>query len=350
MSKQPGAPREGTTPAMNDAGPPASGPRSARPATKGPQAEAAGQRSTRTETAGQRSARPETTGPRPTRAAGARPARGRSLARRVRRPWWRGPLPLIGTVIVVIVAVVAFMIAANGNSADASIGKPVSPAILNQVVGVSPSVLAAVGAGKLENGSPIPAPYYKISGTALTLNGKPEVLYIGGDFCPYCAADRWSMVNALSRFGSFSHLTYMRSAATDGNLVTFTFHGSSYSSKYIAFKGIENADRNDNPLDPLTPQEQQLLTTLGHSGYPFLDFAGQYANDAPNAYPSGFDPNVLSGKSWTQVAAALSNPTDPITEGLIGNANSITAAVCKVTGGKPSSACATPTIRGITLP
>jgi hypothetical protein len=287
-------------------------------------------------------------GPRPTRATTGgqrpmRPPRGRSVVRR-RRPWWRGPVPIIGTLVVIVAVVVGFILAsANSNSADAQIGKPVDPAILNKVVSISPSVLAAVGTGKL-----IP-PYYKISGPALSLNGKPEVLYIGGEFCPYCAADRWSMVNALSRFGTFSHLSYMRSAATDQNLVTFTFRGSSYSSKYIAFKGVENADRNDQQLEPLTPQEQQLLSTLGHNGYPFVDIAGQYANDAPNAYPSGFDPGVLSGKSWTQVASALSDPSNTITQDVVGNANYLTAAICKVTGGKPASACNTPTIRNIKI-
>jgi hypothetical protein len=173
------------------------------------------------------------------------------------------------------------------------------------------------------------------------------VLYIGGEFCPYCAADRWSLINALSRFGTFSGLKYMRSAVTDGDLATITFHGSHYTSQYIDFVGIENEDRNHNQLEPLNNQQQQLLSTLGGNGYPFLDIAGRYANGAPNSYPGGYDQSVLSGKSWSQIASALSNANDPITQGLIGNANYITAAVCKTTHDKPASACETATIQHI---
>ena len=66
----------------------------------------------------------------------------------------------------------------------------------------SPSVPAAtfnaVGAGtatglKATSGQP-----------ELTLDGKPEVLYMGGEYCPYCAAERWAMAAALSRFGTLS--------------------------------------------------------------------------------------------------------------------------------------------------
>ena len=37
---------------------------------------------------------------------------------------------------------------------------------------------------------------------ALTSGGKPEILYVGAEYCPYCAAERWAMVVALSRFGT----------------------------------------------------------------------------------------------------------------------------------------------------
>ena len=64
-------------------------------------------------------------------------------------------------------------------------------------------------------------------------SGKPIVLYVGGEFCPYCAAERWSPVVALSRFGTFSNLTLLRSSSTDmfPDTRTFSFAGSHYSSK-----------------------------------------------------------------------------------------------------------------------
>ena len=51
-----------------------------------------------------------------------------------------------------------------------------------------------------------PSPIRAIKDTALTSNGKPEILYIGAEFCPYCAAERWAIAVALSRFGTLSPL------------------------------------------------------------------------------------------------------------------------------------------------
>jgi hypothetical protein len=267
----------------------------------------------------------------------------RRALKRARRPWWRGPAPLIGTVIVVLVLIGIFIAVANqgSSSASAHVGQPAAATIVRAVTTVSPSVIATVGTGNL------PDPYRAISGPALTTHGRPQVLYIGGEFCPFCAADRWSLVNALSRFGTFSNLHYMRSAVNDQNIATVTFYGSRYSSPYLSFVPIENEDRNRNQLQPLTPEQQQLLSTLGGNGYPFVDIAGQYANDASNSYAGGFDQSVLSGKDWSQIAGALSNAHDPITQGVIGNANYLTAAICMVTHQQPGRTCNTAPIRHI---
>jgi hypothetical protein len=50
-----------------------------------------------------------------------------------------------------------------------------------------------------------------VSGPPLTENGKPEVLYVATEFCPYCVAENWALIVALSRFGSFSGLSTSRS-------------------------------------------------------------------------------------------------------------------------------------------
>ena len=53
------------------------------------------------------------------------------------------------------------------------------------------------------------------SSTPLTSGGKPEVLYLGSEYCPFCATQRWAMINALSRFGTFSGLTTTHSSSSD---------------------------------------------------------------------------------------------------------------------------------------
>lgn len=226
-------------------------------------------------------------------------------------------------------------------SDDPLIGKQVPASVLDKVTNISPSVISTVGAGTIVD------PLQAISGPALRTGGLPQVLYIGAEFCPYCAADRWSLVNALGRFGTFSNLHYMRSALTDQDLVTFTFHGSSYSSKYVNFVPVENEDRAENQLEPLTTLQAQLLSSLGNSGFPFVDIDGKYANDAKGAFPGGYNQTLLSGLTWTQVTSRLSDPTNAHTQGMVAAANYFTAAICKVTGNQPSSACGTATIRSV---
>jgi Domain of unknown function (DUF929) len=244
-------------------------------------------------------------------------------------------------VVVVAAAIVIFILVANQGGSDGPIGQAVPASLVAEVTSVPPSILAKVDAGGLPN------PLRTISGPALTSGGKPELLYVGGEFCPHCAANRWSLVNALSRFGAFSNLHYMRSAASDGDIATFTFIGSTYSSTYLTFLPLENEDRAHNILQALNAQQTQLFSTLGNNGYPFLDFAGKYANGGANAFAGGFDPNILSGADWTRIAGALKNASDPITQAVIGNANYETAAICTLTHDQPASACGTSTIKAI---
>ena len=58
----------------------------------------------------------------------------------------------------------------------------------------------------------------------MTLNGKsPAMLYYGAEYCPYCAAERWAMTAALSRFGTWSNLKITASSHTDVDPETHTF-------------------------------------------------------------------------------------------------------------------------------
>ena len=105
-----------------------------------------------------------------------------------------------------------------------------------------------------------------ISGAPLASGGKPEMLYIGAEFCPFCAAMRWSMAVALSRFGSFT--TPLRGfhsspTDTDPNTPTLTFYKAGYTSKYLTFVPVENENINRGALQPTTPAEQALWQKYG---------------------------------------------------------------------------------------
>jgi hypothetical protein len=245
---------------------------------------------------------------------------------------------LIGAALVAAVA--------TGGSSGGGGEKPASAALAKQVTSVPASVFSAVGAGTA-TGAP-----KSINASALTLDGKPHVLYMGAEYCPYCATERWAMVVALSRFGTFSNLKTTHSSSTDvfPNTQTFSFHGSTYTSRYLAFTGVEmqsNVRSGDGykTLETPTSAQQQILATYdqvpyigsnpaANGGIPFIDFAGKYVSSGVT-----YDPSLLQGKSLDEIASALHDPTSAIAKGAIGAANGLTAAICGITNGQPAAVC-----------
>jgi Domain of unknown function (DUF929) len=244
------------------------------------------------------------------------------------------------SVVVLVVAVLLvlyFVVAASNDPNVKYIGQPVSTAVLSQVAGVSDSTLAKIGSPSGVS------PPTSITGSPLTTGGKPEVLYVGGEYCPYCAVERWSLVVALSRFGQFSGLEYMLSSPTDvnANSPTFTFSSSSYSSNYVAFVAVEKYDRSGNVRQELTSAQQSLVTsydtcaTNGQSGgIPFVDIGNSYAVNC--GAQSTLD---ISGMNWTQVASQLDNPTSNVAKLIDGAANTLITAICAVDGNQPGAVC-----------
>jgi hypothetical protein len=167
------------------------------------------------------------------------------------------------------------------------------------------------------------------------------MLYIGAEFCPYCAAERWAMAVALSRFGTFSPLHGIHSSTTDTdpNTPTLTFYKSTYTSNYLTFTPVENETVGKTLLQQTTTAQQSLWQKYDSGpnglGYPFIDLGNQYVITGPT-----FDPGVLAGLTWDQVAADLhNNPSSSVAQSADGAANLITAAICKMTNGQPGSVC-----------
>jgi hypothetical protein len=287
-----------------------------------------------------------------------------------------------GSILAVVIVVVAFvLVKANSNggkAADASNG-PTGASLAKltkDVTSVPQTVLDKVGGGNLASSTFIPnskvptasaagSGYFaSVKGNALTSGGKPEMLYIGAEYCPFCAAERWSMIVALSRFGTFSNLKTVHSSSTDTfpNTPTWTFYGSSYTSKYLVFTPVETLSnqRQGNSANTSTPYvalqtptsaQNTLMNqydpgnpSLGESGaIPFIDIANKYV-EVGNMNPYG--PQLLQGKSWSAIAAALSAPTSAIAQGADASANYLTAGICAVTNNQPSTAC-TPAIQAL---
>jgi thiol-disulfide isomerase/thioredoxin len=253
-----------------------------------------------------------------------------------------------GSVVAVIAIVVAFVVikttnkpASSSGAANSTTGVALPAGVTRNVTAVPASTLNTVGIGSLAaSASAHQLPISAISDKPLTSNGKPEMLYIGAEFCPYCAAMRWSMATALSRFGTLSplHGIYSSSTDTDPHTATITFYKSSYSSKYLVFTPVENETVTHAQLQPTTAPQQALWQKYDASasglGYPFIDIGNKYVIKGPL-----FDPKILAGMTWAQVAAALQNPSSPVAQASDGTANLITAAICKMTNGQPGSVC-----------
>jgi hypothetical protein len=175
------------------------------------------------------------------------------------------------------------------------------------------------------------------------------MLYIGAEYCPYCAGTRWPMIVALSRFGTFAGLRTIHSSTTDvpANLPTWTFYQSGYTSSYLAFTPVETTTnvRQGNSYPPLqtpTAAQQQIQQAYDPSGtIPFISFGNKYVlASAP------YDVTLLAGKTWAQIASALKDPASPVAKAIGGAANYMTAALCKLTGNQPGSAC-TPAVQAL---
>ena len=192
------------------------------------------------------------------------------------------------------------------------------------------------------------------SAKTLTSGGKPEVLYIGAQYCPYCAAERWALAVALSKFGTFQGLSGIHSAGgreVYPHTATLNFYKSSYTSKYLTFTPVEQETVSEKPLEKTSAAQNALITKYDSPPYvsaseqgaiPFIDFGGKYF-----VHGAQYDPQLLSGQTWAQVAAALKDPSNAVAKGADGAANMVTATICKVTNNQPSNVCTTPTIKTI---
>jgi len=249
----------------------------------------------------------------------------------------------VGLVLVIVVGFIIFKSLAKPAKVGPSGGLPT--AVANDITNVPDSTLTKVGTGSLDTSSP---PMKPVTGSALTSGGKPEMLYIGAEYCPYCAATRWSMAVALSKFGTFGPLKGIHSSPTDvyPNTPTLTFYKQKYTSKYLTFTPVENENGQRKILQPVTKAQQALWvkygSTNGQVGYPFIDFGNKTVLTNPPYVPS-----VLAGLTWAQVASKLHNPNDPVAQAVLGAANYMTAAICQMTGGKPGNVCSAPQIKAL---
>jgi Domain of unknown function (DUF929) len=257
---------------------------------------------------------------------------------------------LIAAIVIIAVGgslVFAFAQSASKKRALIKGDAPAPSALVSKVTGVPDSVITQVGLGTATAPRTLPGP-------TLMKDGKPLVVYIGAEYCPYCATERWAMVNAFSRFGTFKNLKITQSASAPEvfpDTPTFSFHGSTYTSKYVVFEPVETATNTHGALETPTAQQTALENKYNAPPYvasssagaiPFIDLANRYLISGAS-YGAG----VLSGKTHDEIASAMSDASSDISQGAIGTANGITAAICVATGNKPANVCNNTAIKSI---
>jgi thiol-disulfide isomerase/thioredoxin len=248
---------------------------------------------------------------------------------------------LAGGSITLVIAVAVTIIVVKLTRTTASAAPSVADtAVEQQVTAIPAATFDSVGAGTA-------AGLKTISGQPeLTLDGKPELLYMGGEYCPYCAAERWAIASAVSRFGLLSGLQFIHSSPADiyPDTPTLSFRQSGYASKYLAFVPVEWYSETPDPATPTgyaylqqpTQQEAAAFSRYGGS-FPFVDIGNRFL--VPQAQ---YVPSALAGLTWAQVASAMRDPHSPVARDIDGAANMITAAICTLTNGQPAGVCLSP--------
>jgi hypothetical protein len=279
----------------------------------------------------------------PSRSTPKRSGRQQTRRRRSKRVTWA---ILAGVVVVVGAMVVLFVNRDQTAGPTGAKGAPgASQAAIGKVQNVPVSTLDQIGVP-----GDITPPLRLASDTPpVTVDGKPAIVYVGAEYCPFCAAERWALVVALSRFGTLTDLGTTTSSSSDvhPDTPTFSFHGATYSSPYVTFSSAETQTRTGAPLETPTPQQQRLFTTYdvaaltGRDGaIPFVMVGNLYMWAGVS-----YSPDVLTGNTFDQIANALADPTSPIAQGIDGTANQITAMICQLTSDQPAEVCKTSSIQ-----
>jgi hypothetical protein len=268
-------------------------------------------------------------------------ARRREIAERQRKEARRRLLLRVFLPIALVVVVVAVFVVVrvttggSGGNSDVIATGAAPAAVVDPVTSIPASTFNAIGAGE-DAKAPTPIS----GGQALTEDGKPEVLYIGGEFCPFCAAERWVVVSSLARFGTWSNLQQTNSSSDDvyPDTSTLSFHGATYTSDYLAFAGYETTNRDREPLDTLPAEDQALFQSLDPNGsIPFQDLGGKFTQSG-----ASYDPSVLADKTHLEVAQGVADPNSDIGKLVLAASNLYTARLCQLTDGKPGDVCQSP--------
>ncbi len=178
--------------------------------------------------------------------------------------------------------------------------------------------------------------FVEVSKDTMRRAGKLYVFFMGAEYCPYCAAERWAIVRALQKFGQWDGLKQTMSAARDEpflNLPTYDFTKATYTSPNIEFASREVKDRDFKPLQKLLKTEEKLVRKFNPGKeIPFLLIGGRFMQVG-----SGFTPKIFIGHTFRQTETELKKMESEIRKTIDDEANIISALMC--VSGLPPEVC-----------
>jgi len=242
------------------------------------------------------------------------------------------PLSAAGLVLAVVFGLVVASLSSGGASATAGGVGAAPTTVVTEVTTLTPSVLSRIGAGQAATSlQPVP------TGSPLSIDGKPGVVFVSEESCPFCAAERWPVVIALSHFGTWRNLGATTSSSTDvyPSTATFSFRHATFTSPDLSLRTTELTNNVGHPLQPLTQLDNNLLARYDVPPYinnsdqsgsvPFLDI-----DNHDVLAGAQYDPQVLAGLSMSQIAAQLKDPASPVAKAIDGSANVLIASINQV--------------------
>jgi hypothetical protein len=214
-----------------------------------------------------------------------------------------------------------------------------SATVVREVTSVPAAVLTRVPPSQaITRLQPVRTP-----GALLTAGGKPAIVFVSEESCPFCAAERWPLTVALSRFGTWSRLGTTRSSSTDvyPGTATLSFRSAVYRSARLTLRTTELTDNLGRPLQPQTPLDARLIGrydvppyvngTAQSGAVPFLDIGNRYILAGAQ-----YDPQVLAGLSATQIASQLRDPASPVARAIDRSADVIISAIDHLLAHRPA--------------
>ena len=238
----------------------------------------------------------------------------------------------ITAVLAAFAALVAVKLTAGpAHQAGSESAAPAS--VVHQVTTVPASTLATISPGQVAT----PLQKVRNPGPPLTIDGKPAIVFVSEENCPFCAAERWSLTVALSHFGTWSGLGTTHSSATDvyPNTATLSFRNARFTSSKLTLRTTELADSAGHPLQQQTALDTDVIrhydvppyvNSADQSGaVPFLDIANQYVIAGAQ-----YSPQVLAGLSAAQIAAQLRDPSSPVAQAIDASAQVIIKQINQV--------------------